>query len=316
MTVISDDPSQWPVINSYNFHSYFIAAASAAIMYDWALAFGQEVELIWKRRWSLMTFLYLGVRYAALPYVVIFMLITLPTISVADAGCNNLYLVLNWLNVVITALLGIIMMARLHAMYQQSRKMLILLVAVFLSITIACVGITATGTSHTIGEEFILSGNYQCHYNYEGDARLLNSMTWILCTLWEVFTLCLAVWIAVRHFCELSRPLRTRTIGDCLTVVIKAHIIYFASFAVSSCFALGFLSPTLMDSNSVGTVTYHGILDVLSVVQMFVLGPRLILSVREYNAKLVADFNAGTRVTSLVFDPHAYASTSSIGVAA
>jgi hypothetical protein len=36
-------------------------------------------------------------------------------------------------------------------MYQRSRKMLIFLVAIFLGITIACVGITATGTSHTIG---------------------------------------------------------------------------------------------------------------------------------------------------------------------
>ncbi|KAG1779106.1 hypothetical protein EV702DRAFT_120653 [Suillus placidus] len=59
-----------------------------------------------KRRWSLMTFLYLSVRYAALPYVVIFVLITLPTISVADTVSNNLFLALNWLNVVITALLG------------------------------------------------------------------------------------------------------------------------------------------------------------------------------------------------------------------
>ncbi|KAG1779105.1 hypothetical protein EV702DRAFT_120631 [Suillus placidus] len=201
------------------------------------------------------------------------------------------------------------MITRLHAMYQQSRQILVFLVAIFLGITIACVGITATGTSHTIGEEFILSGTYQCNYNYEGDARLLNSMTWVLCTLWEVISLCLAVWIAVKRIRELPRPLRTGIIGDCLTVVIRTHVVYFASFAVGSCFALGFLSPTLMDSNSVGTLTYHGILDVLSIVQMFVLGPRLILSVREYSAKLVADSNAGTRMTSLVFHSHLYAST-------
>lgn len=190
--------------------------------------------------------------------------------------------------------------------------MLIFLVAIFLGITIACVGITATGTSHTIGEEFILSGTYQCSYNYEGDARLLNSMTWILCTIWEVLTLCLAVWIAVKHFCELPKPLRARTIGDCLTVIIKTHVVYFASFAVGSCFTLGLLSPTLTDSNSVGAMTYHGIIDVLSVVQMFVLGPRLILGVREYNAKLVADSNPGTHMTSVIFQPYAYTSTTSV----
>ncbi|KAG2122795.1 hypothetical protein DEU56DRAFT_917688 [Suillus clintonianus] len=213
-----------------------------------------------------MTFLYLSVRYAAMPYIVIFMLITLPTISVADAvrvsdilnqfayynDCNRwlsgniLFLALNWLNVVVTALLGVIMIARLHAMYQQSRNILVFLVVMFLGITIACVGITATATSHIIGEEFILSGTCQCNYNYEGDAQLLNSMTWILCTLWEVLSLCLAVWIAVKRFRELRRrPRGEWTFGDCLMVVIKTHVVYFASFAVGSCFALGFLSPTL-----------------------------------------------------------------------
>ncbi|KAG1804717.1 uncharacterized protein HD556DRAFT_1325726 [Suillus plorans] len=256
-----------------------------------------------------MTFLYLSVRYTTLPYVVIFMLITLPTISVADAG-NNLFLALNWLNVVVTALLGIIMIARLHAMYRRSRNMLIFLVATFLGITIPCVGITAAGMRHTIGEEFILSGAYQCNYNYEGDARLLNSMTWILCTLWEVLLLCLAIWIAVKYFRELPRrPLRARTIDECLMVVIKTHVVYFGSFTVASCFALGFLSPTLVDSNYMGTMTYHSILDVVSVTQLFMLGPRLILSVREYDAMLVADPDAGTYMPSLVFYQHAYASS-------
>ncbi|KAG2060894.1 hypothetical protein BDR06DRAFT_1016859 [Suillus hirtellus] len=227
----------------------------------------------------------------------------------ATAVSNNLFLALNWLNVLVTALLGIIMIARLHAMYRRSRKMLIFLVATFLGITIPCVGITATGMRHTIGEEFILSGAYQCNYNYEGDARLLNSMTWMLCTLWEVLLLCLAIRIAVKYFRELPRPLRARTIDECLMVIIKNHVVYFGSFTVASCFALGFLSPTLVDSNSMGIATYHSILDVVSVTQLFMLGPRLILSVREYDAKLVADSDAGTYTTSLVFNRHAYASS-------
>jgi hypothetical protein len=36
-------------------------------------------------------------------------------------------------------------------------------------------------------------------------------------------------------------------------------------------------------------------------MQMFVLGPRLILSVREYHAKLVTRSDEGTRMTSLYF---------------
>jgi hypothetical protein len=37
------------------------------------------------------------------------------------------------------------------------------------------------------------------------------------------------------------------------------------------------------------------------MVQMFVLGPRLILSVREYNASLVTDSSDGIAMTTIAF---------------
>jgi hypothetical protein len=44
---------------------------------------------------------------------------------------------------------------------------------------------------------------------------------------------------------------------------------------------------------------------------MFVLGPRLILSIREYHAKLVVDSDAATGMTSIAFQERVYVSTSS-----
>jgi len=37
------------------------------------------------------------------------------------------------------------------------------------------------------------------------------------------------------------------------------------------------------------------------VVQMFVLAPRLILSIRQYNAKVVAESDEATAMTSIAF---------------
>ncbi|KAG2107783.1 hypothetical protein BD769DRAFT_1500996, partial [Suillus cothurnatus] len=53
-----------------DFRCHFVVASSVGIIYDWGLTFGKEIELIWRQRWSLMTFLYLGVRYAGIGYVV------------------------------------------------------------------------------------------------------------------------------------------------------------------------------------------------------------------------------------------------------
>jgi predicted RND superfamily exporter protein len=53
-------------------------------------------------------------------------------------------------------MLQVIMIARLHAMYQGSRTMLIFLVIVFLGVNIACGVITAIGLKNTVTGMFYL----------------------------------------------------------------------------------------------------------------------------------------------------------------
>jgi hypothetical protein len=69
-----------------------------------------------------------------------------------------------------------------------------------------------------------------CDFGYEGDDRLLASMTWTLNTVWEVLALCLSVWIAVKHFRDLQRlgPLTGSFLGNLFRVLIKSHVLYFA----------------------------------------------------------------------------------------
>jgi len=45
------------------------------------------------------------------------------------------------------------------------------------------------------------------------------------------------------------------------------------------------------------------------VVQIFVLGPRLILGVREYNANIVANSDEGISMTSIAFQERVHLST-------
>lgn len=61
-------------------------AAGVVVVYDWVLTLGQEVELIWRQRWSFMTVLYLLIRYVGLPYSVIGVLVTMPSVSLTDTG--------------------------------------------------------------------------------------------------------------------------------------------------------------------------------------------------------------------------------------
>ncbi|KAG2031337.1 hypothetical protein BDR03DRAFT_972798, partial [Suillus americanus] len=73
----------------------------------------------------------------------------------------------------------------------------------------------------------------------------------------------------------------------------------FASFATVASLRIGSLSPNITDSLSIGSDIYSGIWAIAEVLQMLVLGPRLILSIREYHAKLVARADGGTQMMSI-----------------
>ncbi|KAG2124112.1 hypothetical protein BD769DRAFT_888575 [Suillus cothurnatus] len=312
MTLVSNDPSWWPVINASLISSYFIVASSVGIIYDWGLTFGKEIELIWRQRWSLMTFLYLSVRYTGIGYAVINILINVPTFSTTDAVSLIMYNAYDWMGDVVQVLLRVIIIARLHAMYQRSRKVLIFLAVIFLAITITNVVMGAIITTQITGEEFVLSGTYECITGFMGDSLFLSPMTWILGTVWEVLALCLAVRIAVKHFRELRQHSTSGIIGDCFTVLMKTHLSYFASFLAISCFRIGLFSPTISaNPYSLESQIYIGLAQIFLFVQLFVMGPRLILGVREYHAELVANSDTATAMTSIAFEERVHVSTGS-----
>ncbi|KAG1786229.1 uncharacterized protein HD556DRAFT_1531150 [Suillus plorans] len=315
MTYVSNYPSWWPYISSNIFVSYWGVAAGVVVVYDWVLTLRQEIELIWRQRWSLMTVLYLTIRYIGIPFSVINLLPIMPSVSLTDAVSTITYYTESVINLVVTAMLGVIMIARLYAMYHGSRKMLIFLVIIFLAVIITCGVILAIDLEYSVWEEFVLSGTYICYY-VDGDGanhQISYSTVWILYTVWEVLALCFSIWIAVKHFCDLRRlgASTGSTIGDCFRVLIQSHVLYFASFVGVSCLQLTELSPEIANLNSIGAQILYGAVQILLVVQMFVLGPRLILSVREYNAKLVAYSDAETSMHSIVFHERVHVSTSS-----
>lgn len=182
--------------------------------------------------------------------------------------------------------------------------------------------------------------------SYAGDSLFLASMVWILATVWEVLALCLAVWITVKHIRELRQRSTRGIIGDCFKVLIQSHVSYFARWARNVNVALLFcwcmhilvfwlshasrsvdhsrryadLSLTSTCDHNLSFLqirypeekqTYASPVQFFNVL-IFVLGPRLILSIREYNAELVAGSDTATTMTSIAFQERSYVSTSSV----
>ncbi|KIK45703.1 hypothetical protein CY34DRAFT_801328 [Suillus luteus UH-Slu-Lm8-n1] len=234
------------------------------------------------------------------------------TATLHCSRCWIIFVVWNSTGVVVFAMLWVIISARLHAMYQRSRWILIFLIVAFLADSIFNGIATVIKTIQASGEEYILSGTYQCAIQMD-NIPFWNYLPWILGTVWEVLALCLAAWIAIKHFRELRQHSSGGLVGDCFTVLMKTHMLYFASFVIVSCLQLIFtVSPTLSsDQSPLATLVYYGVLQISLAVQAYVLGPRLILGVREYHAKLVAGSDTATDMTSIAFQGRVHVSTGS-----
>ncbi|KAG2346250.1 hypothetical protein BDR05DRAFT_1057871 [Suillus weaverae] len=299
MTVVSNDPSLFPLISDANLISYCVVVSSVVVVYDWALTFGQEVELVWMRRWSLMNVLYICVRYIGILYSVIIILWNLP-VSMTDAVGLIVYFISTWTPVVVNAILGVIMMFRIHAMYQRSKRILIFLVVVLLASTIASSVITVMANIGVSAGESVLSGYRICFVDKETNQMDLAYESVISTAIWEILAFVLAVWVVTKHLRELRQSPTRSTIGDYFTVLTTSHAFYFVAFAVVACFTLGSLSINVVSSITLG-LALSNVLQMAQVLQMFVLGPRLILSVRGYHAKLVARSDEETGMTTLYF---------------
>jgi len=70
-----------------------------------------------------------------------------------------------------------------------------------------------------------------CSYEFSGDTVFLAELTWILALAWETLALCLAMWIAIKHFRELQGSSKRWAAEDCFTILVKSHVFYFARFA-------------------------------------------------------------------------------------
>ncbi|KAG0700554.1 hypothetical protein DFH29DRAFT_617601 [Suillus ampliporus] len=320
MPYISNDPTWWPAIYHNRIMNYFWVVSVTAVVYDWALTFGQEFELVWMRHWSLMTVLYICVRYLGILFSVVQILGNLP-FSITDQVSTIIYFTEAWIPVAVNAMLGgellscgaslilslltyimqVIMIVRIHAMYQQSRKILIFLVVVLLASTIASGVMTVIANIDVSGVEQILSGIHLCGVYINADNTRLTDETLIPTTVWEILALFLAAWIVIKHFREMQQSPTGSTIGDCFMVLIRSHVLYFIVFAAVSFVSIVPLFTNIQTSLSMAAAIWEGIYPLTQMVQMFVLGPRLILSVREYHAKLVTDSDEGTGMTTIAF---------------
>ncbi|KAG2032788.1 hypothetical protein BDR03DRAFT_736899 [Suillus americanus] len=205
--------------------------------------------------------------------------------------------------IIVNAMLGVIMIARIYAMYQGSKKLLIFLVVMLLACTIASGDVVGLLIPFSSPQEVV---GFSCT---TASTINMNFASMTPTTVWEIIALFLTVRIVMKHFRELRQSLTGSTAWDCFRVLVESHAFYFLAFVTVAFFSLG--SIAIMITTPTGSTVYYGVWSIAEALQMFVLGPRLVLSIREHHAKVVARTNGGIGMTTIAFRAGGDASTGS-----
>jgi len=147
--------------------TYIQVAVAVAVAYDHALTFGREIEYIWRRSLSIVTVLYLLTRYLGDAVVIIGAYLCI-TDDASPNLCFRLFQVRAWGTLVYSWLTQCIMQLRIYAMYGRSRRVLVLLLAAFLSEVLAIVVIiwrTIGPTSKLVVSDEPYPGKHLCSFS-------------------------------------------------------------------------------------------------------------------------------------------------------
>ncbi|KAJ7446548.1 hypothetical protein FB451DRAFT_1291562 [Mycena latifolia] len=128
-----DSDSLTTAISNAQLVSYCDVAVVAALTYDTLLNIGEEYEHIWKPRWSLIKFLYLWTRYST--FIDTTLAVHMRThISGNQANCRVMTIFDRIFAVMGIVVTEVILTLRTYALYGQSKRLLLCLIIMWLSI--------------------------------------------------------------------------------------------------------------------------------------------------------------------------------------
>ncbi|KAH7919999.1 hypothetical protein BV22DRAFT_1133428 [Leucogyrophana mollusca] len=257
-----------PIQSLYNENCLSLVMATV-LVYDYLLTIGQEVEYIWQRPMSPMSFLYYVVRYLGL------------FVGIVVALCTGFYTFGNVGFYVITWVSAMIMVLRVFAMYNQSKIILGVLLLFFVPTIVATIVIIAilfniTHTSGVIALD-LLGTNYCAQVlSWSRGQSLLFVYLNIPRVGFDVLLVVLAVGRLVKDAVD-NRVLDKWQPNVYLRMLARDSIIYFLLNLAITMFT--FIGPAATFPN-----WYQYVAPFITDTVPYMLAPHLIISFR-YHAK-------------------------------
>ncbi|TFK31297.1 hypothetical protein BDQ12DRAFT_162314 [Crucibulum laeve] len=197
-------------------------AAVMLTVYDHMITLDWEVEYIWKRRWSISKTLFILVRYAGelvLVLQAIFFVSGGPSVQVSQMGFYFTPLGTTFC----ICICQIILIMRLYALYGQSKRLLMLLTALFL---MEFAGMMYWNILSYVNVELTLEPFPGVHICIPSGVPKLFPLYWAYAIAFETIVFSLIMRIIYRDFAEARAIARLRTVS-LMNVLMRDNFVYF-----------------------------------------------------------------------------------------
>lgn len=253
-------------------------ALFTVMFYEYLILFDKELQYVWNRPWSLMSCLYLVVRYLGLSLSIAWGCWG-GLFYMAESPCYNILVVLEWGASVYFCFAEAILIWRLYALCKQPKLLLYVYVAVglFLPIVALLIGtdIYLYSRPHAFSVKELITPNAKyCTFSFNiGPMSAIYMSIPIVC--YDVFLVALAAATLARHFKE-RREYNMRP-NTYMVMIVRYHIMYFVLNLTNQILMVILWAHISVEGMSLS--------ELFSNTMPFILAPRLIISIWDTHAQ-------------------------------
>ncbi|KAH7907908.1 hypothetical protein BJ138DRAFT_1158899 [Hygrophoropsis aurantiaca] len=262
---------------------YLTTAAAAAVAYDHVLTFKDEIDLIWNRRWSLVTALYVVARYSG-SLCTIGMAAWVICIGWTYEGWINMYLVVNWSSSIFVLAMQAILVIRIYALCNRSKVVLIFLTIIYVLQAIVIIVAAGLIFNLSVMRKYVISvspalGSVAQFTTINSDVFFLPPQdSTILSVVFDAILLMFALFAFVRHALEARKLDGGWSMSSLVRIIVADHMLYFICYLTWLAISL---ATNYIES---GFVLYTDVLSVFNALAV-IAGPRMVISLRGHEQK-------------------------------
>ncbi|KAG1739049.1 hypothetical protein EDB19DRAFT_872043 [Suillus lakei] len=207
------------------------------VSYDYVLQFEKEVQFVWGlRRWTVMTYLYLVVRYFGL-FLAIVCACWGGLFYMSEAVSYPVIVMIQWCFSTYFCLAEVILIWRIYALYNQSKPILYVLLGLFIPVVALYIAVDVFLWSRPEAfsvQEIVITPNIKyCGPSFHvGPMVAIYTSIPVIC--YDIFLVVLAIAILRKHVRERSEHGMRPNVF--VVMIVRYHVIYFVLNLASQIF--------------------------------------------------------------------------------